>query len=76
MLLLFVVLAVVAYSFRNNYVLQGYGLGLNWIGPYGVSLKASWAQRTGQLSQAVQTYLTQNGGTSLNRFWITGSIQF
>lgn len=60
----------------NNYVLQGYGLGLNWIGPYGVSLKASWAQRTGQLSQAVQTYLTQNGGTSLNRFWITGSIQF
>lgn len=60
----------------NNYVLQGYGLGLNWIGPYGVSLKASWAQRTGQLSQAVQTYLTQNGGTSLNRFWIAGSIQF
>lgn len=60
----------------NNYVLQGYGLGLNWIGPHGVSLKASWAQRSGQLSQAVSTYLAQNGGTSANRFWITGSIQF
>jgi hemolysin activation/secretion protein len=60
----------------NNYVLQGYGLGVNWIGPYGVSLKGSWAQRSGQLSQAVSTYLSQNGGTSLNRFWITGSIQF
>lgn len=60
----------------NNYVLQGYGLGLNWIGPHGVSLKASWAQRSGQLSQAVYTYLAQNGGTSANRFWITGSIQF
>lgn len=60
----------------NNYVLQGYGLGLNWIGPHGVSLKASWAQRSGQLSQPVSTYLSQNGGTSANRFWITGSIQF
>lgn len=60
----------------NNYILQGYGLGLNWIGPYGFNLKAVWAQRTGQLSQSVATYLAQNGGTSVNRFWITGAILF
>ena len=60
----------------NNYILQGYGLGLNWIGPYGFNLKAIWAQRTGQLNQATANYLAQNGGTSVNRFWITGSLPF
>ena len=60
----------------NNYILQGYGASLGWIGPYGVNLKAVWAQRTGQLSQSVAQYLSQNGGTSVNRFWLTGSIPF
>ena len=60
----------------NNYILQGYGASLGWIGPYGVNIKAVWAQRTGQLSQSVAQYLSQNGGTSVNRFWITGSIPF
>ncbi len=60
----------------NNYTLQGYGLGVNWFGPHGISFKAVWAQRTGQLSQAASTYLSQNGGLSPNRFWITGSILF
>jgi hemolysin activation/secretion protein len=58
----------------NNYVLQGYGLSLTWIGPYNASVKGTWAQRTGPLSQSVTTYLNQNGGTSLNRFWLTASI--
>lgn len=60
----------------NNYILQGYGASLGWIGPYNVTIKAVWAQRTGQLSQSVAQYLSQNGGTSVNRFWITGSIPF
>ena len=60
----------------NNYILQGYGASLGWIGPYGLNVKAVWAQRTGQLSQSVAQYLSQNGGTSVNRFWITGSIPF
>lgn len=60
----------------NNYILQGYGASLGWIGPYGVNIKAVWAQRTGQLSQSVAQYLSQNGGTSVNRFWLTGSIPF
>lgn len=60
----------------NNYILQGYGASLGWIGPYGVNIKAVWAQRTGQLSQSVAQYLSQNGGTSVNRFWLTGAIPF
>lgn len=60
----------------NNYILQGYGASLGWIGPYGLNVKAVWAQRTGLLSQSVAQYLSQNGGTSVNRFWLTGSIPF
>lgn len=60
----------------NNYVLQGYGLSLTWLGPYGSNVKAIWAQRTGPLSQSATTYLSQNGGTSQNRFWFAGSIPF
>jgi len=60
----------------NNYVLQGYGLGLSWIGPHDLNIKATWAQRTGQLSQNVTTYLNQNGGTGLNRFWFVASLPF
>ena len=60
----------------NNYLLQGYGASFGWLGPYGVSLKATWAQRTGQLTQAVSNYLGQNGGTSVNRVWLTASLPF
>jgi len=60
----------------NNYVLQGFGLSFGWTGPYGVNLKATWAQRTGPLSQSVTNYLNQNGGTSANRFWLTASVPF
>lgn len=60
----------------NNYVLQGFGASLAWLGPYGFNVKATWAQRTGQLSQSVSTYLNQNGGTSANRFWVTASLPF
>jgi hemolysin activation/secretion protein len=58
----------------NNYVLQGYGLSLTWVGPYNMNVKGTWAQRTGPLSQSVTNYLNQNGGTSLNRFWLTASL--
>ena len=60
----------------NNYILQGFGASFGWIGPYGFNLKATWAQRTGQLNQAVATYLSQNGGTSVNRVWLTASLPF
>ena len=61
---------------NNNYILQGFGASLAWLGPYGFNLKATWAQRTGQLTESVAAYLNQNGGTSPNRFWINASLPF
>lgn len=61
---------------NNNYILQGFGASLAWLGPYGFNLKATWAQRTGQLQDSVAQYLNQNGGTSPNRFWINASLPF
>ena len=61
---------------NNNYILQGFGASLAWTGPYNFNIKATWAQRTGQLTESVAAYLNQNGGTSPNRFWINASIPF
>ena len=60
----------------NSYVLQGVGLSLSWLGPYNVNVKATWAARTGGLSQSVTNYLNQNGGLSFNRFWLSASVSF
>lgn len=65
-----------ANTVNNNYILQGFGASLAWLGPYGFNLKATWAQRTGQLTESVANYLNQNGGTSPNRFWITAALPF
>jgi hemolysin activation/secretion protein len=61
---------------NNFYALQGVGLSLSWRGPRGMQIKATWARRTGSLPDTVQAYMEQNGGTSANRFWLTGSIPF
>ena len=60
----------------NNYALQGAGLSFSWIGPYNFNFRATWAQRTGPLPASVATYLTQNGGLSPNRFWLTATVPF
>ncbi len=60
----------------NNYPLQGLGLSFSWIGPYNFNFKATWAQRTGSLPSSVSNYLTQNGGLSPNRFWVTATVPF
>lgn len=65
-----------ANTVNNNYILQGFGASFAWLGPYGFNLKATWAQRTGQLTESVAQYLNQNGGTSPNRFWITAALPF
>ena len=65
-----------ANTVNNNYILQGFGASFGWLGPYNFNLKATWAQRTGQLTESVAQYLNQNGGTSPNRFWITASLPF
>lgn len=60
----------------NFYALQGLGLNLSWRGPMNMQIKATWARRTGSLPDAVQTYMDQNGGTSANRYWLTGTLPF
>ncbi len=58
----------------NNYVLQGAGVSLAWLGPYNLNVKGAFAMRTGGLTQSVTNYLTQNGGISSHRFWITATL--
>ena len=58
----------------NNYVLQGAGVSLAWLGPYNLNVKGAFAMRTGGLSQSVTNYLTQNGGLSSHRFWVTATL--
>lgn len=60
----------------NMYLLQGLGLSLTWNAPKNILIRATWAHRTGGLSDAAQTYLTNNGGLSPNRFWLNASISF
>lgn len=60
----------------NSYLLQGLGLSLTWNAPKNILVRATWAHRTGGLSDAAQTYLTNNGGLSPNRFWLNASISF
>lgn len=61
---------------NNFYALQGLGLNLSWVGPMNTQIKAIWARRTGSLPDTVQAYMDQNGGTSANRYWLTGSLPF
>jgi hemolysin activation/secretion protein len=58
----------------NNYVLQGAGVSLAWSGPYNLNVKGAFAMRTGGLSPSVTNYLTQNGGISSQRFWVTATL--
>lgn len=60
----------------NTYLLQGVGASLTWNAPKNILLRATWAHRTGGLSESAQTYLTNNGGLSPNRFWLNASISF
>ena len=64
--------AVSQYS--NNYVLQGAGVSLTWLGPYNLNVKGAFAMRTGGLSPSATNYLTQNGGLSSHRFWVTATL--
>lgn len=59
----------------NCYAMSGFGASLGWVGPYNFNIKAVWAQRLA-LSDAAQNFLSKNGGTSWNRFWLNASLPF
>ena len=60
----------------NHYTLRGLGASLSWMGPQGVNVKATWAQRIGQPSASVSNVLTQNGGLDRHRLWLNASVSF
>ncbi len=61
-------------ALNNNYVLQGLGTSLSWVGPRGLQLKATWAMRTGSTPPLVYQNLSGNGGNSSNRFWLSALL--
>jgi hemolysin activation/secretion protein len=66
----------VSHNVDNRYHLRGTGLSLSWLGPYGLQVKATWAQRLGQPSTSVSNSLAQNGGLDRQRFWLNASVPF
>lgn len=61
-------------ALNNNYVLQGFGTSLGWVGPGGFQLKATWAMRTGSIPSSVYQYLSASGGMSSNRVWLSALL--
>lgn len=59
---------------NNNYVLQGLGTSLGWVGPRGLQLRATWAMRTGSIPYPAYQYLSGSGGVSSNRFWLSALL--
>lgn len=60
----------------GNYNLQGYGVSLAWMGPHGLDLKATAAQRINtnplQSAQGMDT----DGSYKSTRFWFNASMSF
>lgn len=62
------------YNYSNSYILQGYGLGVDWKPLKYINLKAVWAHRVGGLPSSVMQYFNSNGGTSPNRLWLGATL--
>ena len=60
----------------NTYSLQGTGLYLSWLGPYGIQARATWAHRVGGLPESVNQSMANNGGNSPNRYWLSLTVPF
>jgi hemolysin activation/secretion protein len=60
----------------NSYSLRGGGASLAWLGPRGISLKATWARRTGSNPNPTFTGNDQDGSLTRNRFWLQASLPF
>jgi hemolysin activation/secretion protein len=61
----------------NTYNLKGYGMALDWQGPYRTNVSLIWARRIGNNpNPASDNYNDQDGTRHLNRFWLKASIGF
>ena len=62
---------------RNEFNLKGYGMALDWQGPYRTNVSLIWARRIGNNpNPASDNYNDQDGTRHLNRFWLKASIGF
>ena len=60
----------------NRYSLEGAGLSLDWLSPFGASVKAAWAHRLGRNPHPTQAGTDQDGSRTLNRGWLSASLPF
>lgn len=58
----------------NRYHLEGAGLSLDWLSPFGVSFKATWAHRIGNNPNPTLAGTDQDGSRTLNRGWLSASL--
>lgn len=62
---------------RNTYNLKGYGMSVEWQGPYRTNVAAIWARRIGNNpNPASDNYSDQDGTRYLNMLWLKASIGF
>ena len=60
----------------NTYNLKGYGMALDWQGPYRANVSLIWARRIGNNPNPTIENNDQDGTRHLNRFWLKASIGF
>lgn len=61
----------------NRYSLKGGGISANWSLDKNMSVRASWARRTGRNPNAnIETGKDQDGSLVLNRVWLSASVSF
>ena len=60
----------------NRYSLRGYGLAMNWQGPGGFNLSATWARRQGVNPNPTANGTDQDGSAPGNRVWLSASLLF
>jgi len=60
----------------NTYNLKGYGMALDWQGPYRTNVSLIWARRIGNNPNPTIENNDQDGTRHLNRFWLKASIGF
>jgi hemolysin activation/secretion protein len=62
----------------NTFNLKGYGMSLEWQGPYRTNISAIWARRIGNNPNpnAGDQYSDQDGTRYLNQLWLKASIGF
>jgi hemolysin activation/secretion protein len=60
----------------GNYTLQGYGISLAWMGPHGLDLKATAAQRINSNPLQSAQGMDTDGSYKNTRFWLNASVAF